>query len=111
MAKVYQNAIEVRIWLGSISDVSVPTPNTQEELENYQLRQVPIPRRSSHSLLSLEEDTGAVLSSKGRVIDIILLAARAYVIGECRLPRQKTGDNRSPNKLESLRIQIIAAQS
>jgi hypothetical protein len=110
MAVVYQNAMEVRIWLGSISDVSVPTTDTQEELESYLSGQVLIPRRSSHSLLSPEEGTGTVLTGKGRAIEMILLAARAYVMDNGRLPRQKTGDNWFPDELESLGIRIIASQ-
>jgi hypothetical protein len=110
MASVYKNAMEVRIWLGSISDVSVPTPDVREELEKYQSGQVPIPRRSSHSFLSPEEDTGAVLTSKGRVIQKILLAARAYVMEEGHLLRQKTGNNWLPDELESLGLRIIASQ-
>jgi hypothetical protein len=110
MASVYENAIEVRIWLGSISDVSIPTPDVREQLEKYQSGQVPIPSRSSHSFLSPEEDTGAVLTSKGRVIQKILLAARAYVMEEGHLLRQKTGDNWFPDELESLGLRIIASQ-
>jgi hypothetical protein len=109
MAEVYQNAMEVRIWLGSISDVSVSTPNIHEELENYPSSLAPIFRRSSRSLLSPEEDTGAVLNSKGRIIETILLAVRAYVMNEDRLPGQKTGDNWLPDELESLGIRIIAS--
>lgn len=110
MASVYQNAMEVRIWLGSISDVSIPTPDVREELEKYQSEQVPIPRGSSHSFLSPEEDTGAVLISKRRVIQKILLAARAYVMEEGHLLRQKTGNNRRPDELESLGLRVIASQ-
>jgi hypothetical protein len=110
MGSVYKKAVEVRIWLGSISDVSVSTPNIQEELENYQSRRVPIPRRSSYSFLSPEEDTGAVLSSERRIIETILLAARDYVMDENRLLGQETSDNRFPDELESLGIRIIASQ-
>jgi hypothetical protein len=110
MASVYENAMEVRIWLGSISDVSVPTPNIQEELEKYRSRQVAIPRRPSNSLFSPEEDTGAALSSKVKDIQTILLAARVYVMSEGHLPRQKTGDNWFPDESASLGIRIIASQ-
>jgi hypothetical protein len=46
MSSVYKEAVEVRIWLGSVSDVCASTPSMHEELENYQLRRVPIPRGS-----------------------------------------------------------------
>ena len=110
MGSVYEKAVEVRIWLGSINDVSLSTPNIQEEFENYQSRGALIPRRSSHSLLSPEEDTGAALSSEGRITEMILLAARAYVMDENRLLGQETKDNWFPNELESLGIRIIASQ-
>ncbi|KAH6613034.1 hypothetical protein C7974DRAFT_405060 [Boeremia exigua] len=109
MGSVYEMAVEVRIWLGSISDLFVSTPDIQEELEYYQSRQVPLTRRSSYSVLSPEEDTGAALSSERRIIEI-LLAARDYVMGKDRLLGQETSDNWFPDELESLGIRIIASQ-
>jgi hypothetical protein len=106
MSSVYKEAVEVRIWLGSVSDVCASTPNMHEELENYQLRRVPIPR-GSYSLLSPEEDTGAVLSSKRRIIEIALLAAEDYIMDEDRLLGQ---DNWFPDEPQALGIRIIAMQ-
>lgn len=110
MGSVYKKAAEVRIWLGSIRDVSISTPGIQEKLESYQSRRVTIPRRHLYSLLSSEENTRAVLGSKGRIIEIILLAATAYVMGENRLIGQERSDNCFPDELESLGMRIIASQ-
>jgi hypothetical protein len=108
MGSVYEKAVEVRIWLGSVSDTCVSTPNIQEELETYQSRRVPIPREL-YSLLSPEEDTGAVLSSE-RITEIALLAAMDYVMDEDRLFGQETNDNRFPDELQALGIRIITMQ-
>ena len=40
MGFVYENDVEVRIWLGSVSDIYVSTPNIQQELGNDRLRRV-----------------------------------------------------------------------
>jgi hypothetical protein len=110
MGSVYKKAVKVRIWLGSVSDLCVSTPNIQEELENYRLRQVPIPGGSSDSLLSPEEGTEAVLSIERRIIEKALLAARDYVMDEDRLFGQETSDNWFPDELQSLGIRTIAMQ-
>ena len=105
MGFAYENAVEVRIWLGSVSDIYVSTPNIQQELGNDRLRRVLIHRRS----LSPEEGTGAVLSSK-RIIDIALLAAMDYVMDEDRLLGQEANDNWFPDELQALGTRIIAMQ-
>ncbi|KAH4069868.1 hypothetical protein HBH70_076250 [Parastagonospora nodorum] len=110
MAAVYQNAVEVRIWLGSIHDVSVSTANLQEELENVQSRQVPIPGESSQPVLSPEEDTGAVSGRRRKAVETVLLAARDYIMDEGHLSRQETGDNWFPDELAFLGIQMIASR-
>jgi hypothetical protein len=109
MSSVYEKAVEVRIWLGSVSDVCVSTPNIQEELENYQSRRVPIPRGLC-SLLSPEDDTGAILSSERRIIEIALQATMDYVMDEDRLLGHTTNDNCFPDELQALGIRIIAMQ-
>lgn len=111
MGDVYKNSKEVRIWLGAISDVSVPLPISREELENYQSGQGLMSKRSSDSLLSPEGDTGVVSSSQEEVVKKVLLAARAYIMDEDHRPHcQKIGGNRFPDESEYLGIQIIASQ-
>jgi len=56
MSEVYNNAVEVRIWLGYLNEV-------QEVIETSQLRPVSIPRRSCSRSFT-EEDIGAVLRCK-----------------------------------------------
>jgi hypothetical protein len=109
MGKVYKEAVEVRIWLGSVSDICASTPDMHEELENFRSRRVPIPR-GSYSLLSPEEDTGAVLSSEKRNIEATLLAAKDYIMDEDRLFGRETNGNWFPNELQALGIRIIATQ-
>jgi hypothetical protein len=108
MGCVYEKAMEVRIWLGSVSEVCATTPNIQEELEN-QSRQVPI-SKGSYTLLSPEEDTGAAMCSKRNIVEIALLKAMDYVMDKDRLLDRETNDNCFPDELQSLGIRIIAMQ-
>jgi len=108
MGSVYTNAVSVRIWLGSISDVSVSTPNIQEALESYQSRRISSLKSSSHSFPSPREDMEAALIDKEKIIEVTLLAARAYVMDEGRLQGHETSENWFPDGLESLGMQIIA---
>jgi hypothetical protein len=109
MSSVYEEAVEVRIWLGSISGICVPTPNVQEELENYQSRRVAMPR-GSHSLLPSQDDTGVVLSSEEMIVKRALLAAIDYAMDEDHLIGQETNNDRFPDELQFLGIRIIAMQ-
>ncbi|CAN9210891.1 unnamed protein product [Alternaria alternata] len=82
MGSVYREAVEVRIWLGSFSD----------------LQEV------------IREDTEVTLSCERRNIDIALLAAKNYVMnGDC--PRgQEANDELFPDELQALGMKIIAMQ-
>ncbi|KAH8624599.1 hypothetical protein IG631_20064 [Alternaria alternata] len=82
MGDVYKNAVEVRVWLGSLKDV-------QEVIK---------------------EDTEFVLSCERRDIEMALLAAKNYVMDEDRPLGQEANDERFPNELQALGIHIIAMQ-
>lgn len=107
MGRVYKKAKEVRIWLGSFTDVRESMPNIQEELENYQSRRVPTLREPC-SLLSPEEDTEAVLSIKEGIIEMALLEAMKYVMNNDRLLGQEIHNDCSPDELQALGMRIIA---
>lgn len=82
MGDVYRNAVEVRIWLGSLKDV-------QEVIK---------------------EDTKFVLSCERRGIEMALLAAKNYVMDDDRPLGQEANDEQFPNELQALGIRIIAMQ-
>ncbi|RYN98107.1 hypothetical protein AA0120_g2721 [Alternaria tenuissima] len=82
MQDVYSNAVEVRIWLGSLSDVQDV----------------------------VKEDTKAFVSCERRDIEIALLAAKDYVMNEDRLPGQEADHKLSPDELQALGMYIIAMQ-
>jgi hypothetical protein len=102
MSEVYKNAVEVRIWLGSLNEV-------QEVIETSRLRPVSIPGRSC-SRLSTEEDIGAVLRCKKKRIEIALLAAKDYVMNKDRLLGQEAHDNWFPDEPQALGIRLVAMQ-
>lgn len=105
MGQVYAEAMEVRIWLGSVSDVCVSALKLQEDLGTDQLRRDMIHR----GFLSPEKDTENILSSE-RVIGAALLAAMDYVMDEDHLLWKKMDDTYVPDSLQALGIRIIAMQ-
>ncbi|EUC34831.1 hypothetical protein COCCADRAFT_80287, partial [Bipolaris zeicola 26-R-13] len=110
MGFVYKMAAEVRIWLGSVTDVCKSTPNIQEELANYRSRRVPIPK-GSYSLLSPEENTDEVLGSESRlIIRRALLEAMKYVMDDDRLLGQEIRNDCFLDEIQALGMRIIAMQ-
>ena len=102
MRKVYSNAVEVRIWLGSLGDV-------QEAIKSDQSR--PHPKLEGlYSDLHKGEDARVIISCERVAIERALLAAKTYVTsGNCLLS-QETNGNRVPDELQALGIRIILMQ-
>lgn len=102
MGSVYREAVEVRIWLGSLNDV-------QEVIEECQSRLALIPE-GFYSRLSTEEDIGAVLGCERNNIETALLAAKNYVTNAYCLLRENWKDGCVPDEQRALGIRIIAMQ-
>lgn len=102
MGSVYREAVEVRIWLGSLNDV-------QEVIEECQSRLALIPE-GLYSRLSTEEDIGAVLGCERNNIETALLAAKNYVTNAYCLLRENWKDGWVPDEQRALGIRIIAMQ-
>ena len=109
MGEIYEQALEVRIWLGSVSDICKFTPDLQKNDTNDLLRGVQMLGKS-HSRLSPEEIAGAALSSDESIIARALLAAVDYVMDNDRLIDREDDHVRLPDELQALGIRIIAMQ-
>ena len=109
MGNVYEQALEVRIWLGSVGDICNSTPDLQENDLNDLSRRLPIPG-GLYSDLPPEEAPGAALSNDKRTIKRALLAATNYVMDDDRLLDEKENNVCSLDELQVLGIRIVAMQ-
>jgi hypothetical protein len=102
MSDVYKNAMEVRIWLGSLSDV-------QEVIKRHQSRSVPVPEKW-YPRLYIGEYKKTVSTWGRKIMNMALLAAKDYVMSGDRLLSQESNGNRFPAELQALGIRLIVMQ-
>jgi hypothetical protein len=102
MGDVYKNAMEVRIWLGSLSDV-------QEVIKRNQSRSVPVPEKW-YPRLYIGKYKKTVSTWGRKIIGMALLAVKDYVMSGDHLLSQEPNGNRFPAELQALGIRLIVMQ-